>query len=71
MTNLSSLLRYAQNDSLTRVRPDRVAVQGSYVAEIWQNFDYARAVVPLFNDEVRGSDALKKVATNSFSLPSV
>src|SRR5215831_16058383 len=52
-----------------QVRPDspefvrnRVAMQDSYMAEIWRDFDNVRAVVPLLDDEVRGTGALAKVA---------
>jgi arsenite/tail-anchored protein-transporting ATPase len=56
-----------------QVRPDspefvknRVAMQDSYMQEIWRDFDNVRAVLPLFDDEVRGTAALKMVAEHAF-----
>jgi len=56
-----------------QVRPDspefvrnRVAMQDSYLEEIWRDFDNVRAIIPLFDDEVRGVEALKKVAQFAF-----
>jgi len=37
-------------------------MQDSYMAEIWRDFDNVRSVVPLLDDEVRGTDALARVA---------
>ena len=41
---------------------NRVAMQDGYMEEIWRDFDNVRAVVPLLDDEVRGVEALGKVA---------
>ena len=56
-----------------QVRPDspefvrnRVAMQDSYMEEIWRDFDNVRAIIPLFDDEVRGTAALKMVAERAF-----
>ena len=56
-----------------QVRPDspefvrnRVAMQDSYMQEIWHDFDNVRAIIPLFDDEVRGTAALKMVAERAF-----
>jgi len=56
-----------------QVRPDspefvknRVAMQDSYMQEIWRDFDNVRAVLPLFDNEVRGTEALKMVARHAF-----
>ena len=56
-----------------QVRPDspefvrnRVAMQDSYMQEIWHDFDNVRAIIPLFDDEVRGTAALKMVADRAF-----
>ena len=48
---------------------NRVSMQDSYMAEIWRDFDNVRAVVPLFDNEVRGTAALKMVAEHAFSQP--
>lgn len=48
---------------------NRVAMQDSYMQEIWRDFDNVRAVLPLFDNEVRGTDALKTVAQYAFSQP--
>jgi arsenite-transporting ATPase len=45
---------------------NRVAMQDSYMAEIWRDFDNLRAIVPLFDNEVRGTEALKMVAQYAF-----
>jgi arsenite-transporting ATPase len=56
-----------------QVKPDspefvknRVAMQDNYMAEIWRDFDNVRAIVPLFDNEVRGVEALKMVADHAF-----
>ncbi|MBZ5647364.1 MAG: arsenical pump-driving ATPase GET3 [Acidobacteriia bacterium] len=56
-----------------QVRPDspdfvknRVAMQDGYMKEIWRDFDNVRAVLPLLDDEVRGTAALAKVAQFAF-----
>jgi len=41
---------------------NRVAMQDAYMDEIWRDFDNVRAVVPLLDDEVRGTEALNTVA---------
>src|SRR6516225_17768 len=41
---------------------NRVAMQDSYMQEIWRDFDNVRAVLPLLDNEVRGVEALAKVA---------
>ena len=46
---------------------NRVAMQDSYMTEIWRDFDNVRAILPLLDDEVRGSDALAKVAEFAFA----
>ncbi len=48
---------------------NRVAMQDSYMAEIWRDFDNVRALVPLFDNEVRGTAALKMVADYAFPQP--
>ena len=57
-----------------QVKPDspefvrnRVAMQDSYMDEIWRDFDNVRAVVPLLDNEVRGVEALAKVADYVFT----
>jgi arsenite-transporting ATPase len=58
-----------------QVRPDspefvknRVAMQDSYMEEIWRDFDGSvRAIIPLFDDEVRGIAALGKVLQYAFT----
>jgi arsenite-transporting ATPase len=60
-----------QKDQLRADSPEfvknRVAMQDSYMKEIWRDFDNVRAVLPLFDDEVRGTEALKMVAEQAFS----
>src|SRR5512146_1722296 len=59
-----------------QVKPDspefvknRVAMQDNYMAEIWRDFDNVRAILPLFDNEVRGVEALKMVADFAFPQP--
>lgn len=61
-----------QKEQLKPESPDfvknRVAMQDGYMDEIWRDFDgQVRAVIPLLDDEVRGTDALKRVAQYTFS----
>ena len=61
-----------QKDQLRPDSPEfvknRVAMQDSYMQEIWRDFDNVRAVLPLFDDEVRGTEALKMVAEQAFPV---
>jgi arsenite/tail-anchored protein-transporting ATPase len=45
---------------------NRVAMQDSYMQEIWRDFDNVRAVLPLLDNEVRGTEALKMMAQHAF-----
>ena len=45
---------------------NRVAMQDGYMQEIWRDFDNVRAVVPLLDNEVRGTEALQGVARYVF-----
>jgi len=47
---------------------NRVAMQDEHMEEIWQIFgDRVRAVVPLFETEVRGAKMLNRLADNLFA----
>lgn len=47
---------------------NRVAMQDGYMDQIWTDFDgNVRAIVPLLDNEVRGTDALKRVEQFTFS----
>ncbi|PYP72978.1 MAG: arsenic transporter [Gemmatimonadetes bacterium] len=47
---------------------NRVAMQDAYMKEIWRDFDGAvRAVIPLFDDEVRGVSGLARVLPYAFA----
>src|SRR5579864_5715407 len=59
-----------KDDSPEFVR-NRVAMQDSYMAEIWRDFDNVRAVVPLLDNEVRGVEALAKVGDYVFPAKAV
>ena len=48
---------------------NRVAMQDNYMAEIWRDFDNVRAILPLFDNEVRGTAALRMVADFAFPQP--
>ena len=61
-----------QRDQLHAGSPDfvknRVAMQESYMEEIWRDFDGSvRALIPLFDDEVRGVGGLAKVLDFAFA----
>jgi arsenite-transporting ATPase len=45
---------------------NRVAMQDSYMQTIWRDFDNVRATIPLFDNEVRGVESLKKAAESAF-----
>jgi arsenite-transporting ATPase len=58
-----------------QVRPDspefvrnRAAMQETYMQEIWRDFDGSvRALIPLFDDEVRGVASLRKMLPYAFT----
>jgi len=61
-----------------QVRPDspefirnRVAMQDSYMQQIWKDFDNVRAIIPLLDNEVRGVESLRKVAEYAFAAGSL
>jgi arsenite-transporting ATPase len=60
-----------EEESVADDAPDfvknRVAMQSEYMAQIWKTFDGGvRALVPLFETEVRGVDMLKRTADELF-----
>jgi len=49
---------------------NRVAMQDAYMEEIWRDFDGAvRALIPLFDNEVRGVPSLSRVLPYAFGEP--
>jgi arsenite-transporting ATPase len=46
---------------------NRVAMQDAYMDEIWQSFPDVRAIVPLFEKEVRGVEMLERTADYLFA----
>jgi arsenite-transporting ATPase len=46
---------------------NRVAMQADYMDEIWRSFPDVRAVVPLFETEIRGTDMLARTADVMFA----
>jgi len=55
------------NDSSPEFVRNRVAMQDSYMTQIWDDFDGSvRAVIPLLDDEVRGTVSLGNVAKYVF-----
>jgi arsenite-transporting ATPase len=46
---------------------NRIAMQDSYMEEIWRSFPDVRAIVPLFECEVRGVEMLKRTADHLFA----
>lgn len=56
------------NESSPEFVRNRVAMQDSYMDQIWNDFDGSvRSLVPLFDNEVRGTEALQRVAQYVFS----
>ncbi len=62
-----------QKDQVREDSPEfvknRVAMQDSYMEQIWKDFDNVRAIVPLLDNEVRGVESLKKMAQYAFGAP--
>lgn len=46
---------------------NRIAMQDSYMEEIWRSFADVRAIVPLFEREVRGVEMLRRTADHLFA----
>ena len=46
---------------------NRIEMQAEYMEEIWRIFPNVRALVPLFETEVRGIEMLKRTAENLFA----
>ncbi len=45
---------------------NRIAMQDDYMEEIWRSFPDVRAIVPLFETEVRGIEMLERTAQAMF-----
>lgn len=45
---------------------NRVAMQDAYMEEIWRSFPDVRAIVPLFETEIRGVEMLERTAQAMF-----
>ncbi|MBI3914027.1 MAG: ArsA family ATPase [Chloroflexi bacterium] len=61
-----------QKDQVNASSPEfvrnRVAMQDAYMTQIWNDFDgNVRAVIPLFDNEVRGTESLGMVAKHVFA----
>jgi len=46
---------------------NRIAMQDDYMEEIWRSFPDVRAIVPLFETEVRGVEMLQRTAAHLFA----
>lgn len=46
---------------------NRIAMQDGYMEEIWRSFPDVRAIVPLFETEVRGVEMLERTAAHLFA----
>ncbi len=46
---------------------NRIAMQDDYMEEIWRSFPDVRAIVPLFETEVRGVEMLERTASHLFA----
>jgi arsenite-transporting ATPase len=55
------------NESSPEFVRNRVAMQDSYMEEIWRSFPDVRAIVPLFEKEVRGVEMLQRTADHVFA----
>ena len=61
-----------EEESVAEDAPDfvrnRVAMQAEYMDQIWETFDGGvRALIPLFETEVRGVDMLRRTADRMFA----
>ena len=58
-------------ESVAHDAPDfvlnRIAMQDNYMEEIWRSFPDVRAIVPLFEKEVRGVEMLERTANHMFA----
>jgi arsenite-transporting ATPase len=55
------------DDSAPEFVRNRVAMQDAYMEEIWRSFPDVRAIVPLFDREVRGVEMLQRTASHLFA----
>ena len=55
------------NESSPEFVRNRVAMQDAYMEEIWRSFPDVRAIVPLFEKEVRGVEMLQRTADHVFA----
>jgi arsenite-transporting ATPase len=55
------------NESAPDFVRNRVAMQDAYMEDIWSSFSDVRAIVPLFEQEVRGVDMLERTAGYLFA----
>lgn len=46
---------------------NRIAMQDNYMEEIWHSFPDTRAIIPLFETEVRGVEMLQRTANHLFA----
>jgi hypothetical protein len=46
---------------------NRIAMQDAYMEEIWRSFPDVRAIVPLFEREVRGIEMLERTGSCLFA----
>jgi hypothetical protein len=58
------LRRYGYPPEFAR---NRMAMQAEYMAQIWEYFPDVRAIVPLFEGEVRGVEMLERTANKLFA----
>ena len=63
-----------QKDQVNETSPEfvrnRVSMQDSYMEQIWKDFDgNVRAVIPLLDDEIRGTQSLDHFVTLSAEPP--
>jgi arsenite-transporting ATPase len=65
---VNMVIRTTAEDSLPEFVRNRVAMQEGYLREIEKDFDgQVRAVLPLYDDEVRGVESLRKASTELFA----
>jgi arsenite-transporting ATPase len=55
------------NESTPDFVRNRIAMQDGYMEEIWRSFSDVRAIVPLFETEVRGVKMLERTAQHLFA----
>ena len=66
-TSSGSLIKQGVKEDAPSFVRNRIAMQDTYMEEIRKSFPDVRAVIPLFDQEVRGLPMLQRTASHLFS----